>query len=164
MSTKPQVLVLGLGNELLGDDAVGIIITRELHKQLSKLLSHKASFIATNDFGYALLDIIEGYDRLIVIDSMGVALDEVGSIRVLNLDDLPSGSLLPHELSLKDLILIGRQIGLKMPSDVKVIAIGVEGSYLQLSRRVKDSLPKILEDVKSLILKLIDQHGQNTIL
>jgi hydrogenase maturation protease len=156
MSTKPHVLVLGLGNELLGDDAVGIIVTRELHKQLSKFLSHKASFIATNDFGYVLLDLIEGYDRLIVIDSVKVAPDEVGSIRVLDLDDMPSGLLLPHELSLKDLISMGRQIGLEMPSDVKVIAIGIEGSYFQLSERVKNALPKILEEVKLLVLKFVN--------
>jgi len=155
MSTKPRVLVLGLGNELLGDDAVGIIVTRELRKQLSKYLSHKASFVATNSFGYALLDLIEGYDRLIVIDSMKVAPDEVGSIHGFDLDDLPSGTLSPHEISLKDLISIGRHVGLKMPSDVKVIAIGVEGDYFQLSERVKSSLPKILEDVKSLLLKYV---------
>ena len=87
---------------------------------------------------------------------MKVAPDEVGSVRVLDLDDLPSGALLPHELSLKDLILLGRQIGLKMPSDVKIIAIGVEGSYSRLSELVRDALPKILEDVKSLLLKYID--------
>jgi len=156
MSNKPRVLVLGLGNELLGDDAVGIIVTRELHKQLSKSLSPKASFVATNSFGYALLDLIEGYDRLVVIDSMKVAPDEVGSIREFDLDDLPSGTSSPHEISLKDLIYVGRHIGLKMPSDVKVIAIGVEGNYFQLSEHVRSSLPKILEDVKSLILKYVD--------
>jgi len=156
MSAKPKTLVLGLGNELLGDDAVGIIVTRELCKQLSEPLSHKVKFVATNSFGYALLDLIEGYDRLIIIDSIKVAPDEVGSICVFDLDDIPSGTSPPHELSLKDLISIGKQIGLEMPSDVKVIAIGVEGSYSQLSERVREALPKIVEDTKSQLLKYVD--------
>lgn len=152
--SKTRTLVLGLGNELLGDDAIGLIVVRELCKILSKSFSDKVSFVETSAFGYRLLDLIENYDRLIVIDSAIVSSsDEIGSIYVIDINDLHSGTTVPHEMSLKDIISIGTKIGLRMPSDIRIVAIGVKDPSFQLSENIKAALPKIVENIKNLLLE-----------
>jgi len=58
-------LVLGLGNELLSDDAVGLLAARRVAELAGARVDHAEACVATLD----LLPVIAGYDRLIVVDA-----------------------------------------------------------------------------------------------
>jgi hydrogenase maturation protease len=60
-----KTVILGLGNPILTDDAVGIKIAQKLQEENPKL-----EVIETSEAGIALLDLITGYDKLIIIDSI----------------------------------------------------------------------------------------------
>jgi hydrogenase maturation protease len=60
-----KTVILGLGNPILTDNAVGIKIAQKLKEESSKL-----EVIETSEAGIALLDLIMGYDKLIIIDSI----------------------------------------------------------------------------------------------
>ena len=60
-----KVLLLGIGNELLGDDGVGIQIARYFEKQDLQLFDIKYAGIG----GFHLFDYIEGYEKVIIIDA-----------------------------------------------------------------------------------------------
>ena len=60
-----NTLVLGIGNPILTDDGVGIKIAQKLKEEKARL-----EVIMTSEAGIALLDLVAGYDKLVIIDSI----------------------------------------------------------------------------------------------
>lgn len=149
-----KTLVLGLGNELFGDDGVGIHIIRRLKKEKDDLFSN-IDLIETSISGLALLDVIADYDRLIVIDTIKKIKPQTGKIRVFNLNELrhvPGPS--PHYVSFPQMIALGKKWGLKMPSLIKIIAVEAKNIYKlgeELSPEIKDVIPDVIEKVKEIL-------------
>ena len=76
--TVGKTLILGLGNELLSDDAVGIKVVRELRRRLP----HKDDLDVheTSAAGLAILDLVCGYQNLIVVDAIRTNGGEPGQV------------------------------------------------------------------------------------
>ena len=55
---EPKTLVLGLGNDLLTDDAIGILAVREVRRRVAHLA--QVEVCETMEMGLALLDFIAG--------------------------------------------------------------------------------------------------------
>lgn len=62
-----KTLILGLGNTILSDDGVGIRIIEELQSRIS---DPDITVSETNVSGLSLLDIIIGYDKVIIVDAI----------------------------------------------------------------------------------------------
>ncbi|MCX7973535.1 MAG: hydrogenase maturation protease [Candidatus Aminicenantes bacterium] len=159
-----RTLVLGLGNELYGDDGVGIYIIEDLKNELIGEEKYSAvypgpdgpiEFIASNSTGLALLDLILGYDRLIIIDTIKVDHPQTGRVSILKEEDLraiPGPS--PHYLSFPQILQIGRAAGLPVPRELTIVAIESKNIAClgeKLSAEMKASFPKILNLIKSLL-------------
>ncbi|GAH29444.1 unnamed protein product, partial [marine sediment metagenome] len=78
-----NTLILGIGNPILTDDGVGIKIARKLKEGNARL-----EVIETSEAGIALLDLIAGYDKLIIIDSIKIEKGKPGDLYRLELEDL----------------------------------------------------------------------------
>jgi hydrogenase maturation protease len=77
--------------------------------------------------GMRLLDVIAGYERIIMVDAIKTADGSPGDIRRLRPGDLPtlhSGST--HDLSLTGALALGRGMGMKLPDDEDFVIIAVE--------------------------------------
>ena len=118
-----KTLVLGIGNDILGDDGVGIHIVREAAKHIS---SGDVIVEETGAAGLSLLERIKGYERLIIADAILTDNTEVGKIHRLTLKDLAktNDSITPHEAALRTTLEIGNSLfpG-EMPRDVVVFAV-----------------------------------------
>ncbi|MBN1367810.1 MAG: hydrogenase maturation protease, partial [Dehalococcoidales bacterium] len=122
-----KTLVLGIGNDILGDDAVGIHIAREVARQIGP---EQAEVKETGATGLNLIDIISGYDRLIVADAILTNKKTGnGKIHRLELKDLNEidGSISPHEAGLRNTIELGKQLfpG-TMPQAVIIFGVQIE--------------------------------------
>jgi hydrogenase maturation protease len=60
-----DTLILGIGNPILTDDRVGIKIAQKLKEEKPEL-----EVVETSEAGITLLDLIVGYNKLIIIDSI----------------------------------------------------------------------------------------------
>ena len=148
-----KTLILGLGNELFGDDGVGIYVVRELRKRNN--FKSNIDLIETSVSGLALIDIIADYNRLIIIDTIKKENPEAGNIRVLELDQIrhvPGPS--PHYVSFPQIITLGRKLGLHMPKLVRIIAVEAKNIYKLgegLSPEIKNAIPEIINKINELI-------------
>jgi len=148
-----KTLILGLGNELFGDDGVGIYVVRELRKRNN--FKSNIDLIETSVSGLALIDIIADYNRLIIIDTIKKENPEAGNIRVLELDQIrhvPGPS--PHYVSFPQIITLGKKLGLHMPKLVKIIAVEAKNIYKLgegLSPEIKNAIPEIINKINELI-------------
>lgn len=158
-----KTLVLGMGNDLYGDDGVGLHAVRLLKDEwvdgaTPGAPSSSVEFVECFLSGAALLDVIHGYDALVVIDTIMKAEPVTGRISVLDaadIRDFPGPS--PHYVSVPQVLAIGREIGLKMPGTVAVIAVEAKDLFRLgegLSEDMQARLPDIIEAAKDVLHRL----------
>lgn len=140
-----RTIVLGVGNELLSDEGVGVHVVHELQK---RNLPPEIEVMEGGTDGFGLLHIITDADRLIVIDSLKGG-SEPGTIYKFNIEDAPSTSDLfktsVHQIGILEVINLSDLIG-KTP---ETTVIGVEPKSVStgmiLSDEVKKKIPRIIE-------------------
>jgi len=143
-----KTLVLGLGNELLSDDAVGILAARALQEKVRG----QAHVVASSLSGMALLDFLVGYERAIIIDAIHTGRCPPGTIcelRPADLDFVIAPS--PHYAGLPELLAVAKQLKLDFPKEIKIFALEVEDPYTiggKLTPRVEQALPILIERVQ----------------
>lgn len=144
------VLVLGVGNLLVGDEGVGVHVVRALME--SDWPAH-VHIIDGGTGGFHLLAYFSDFKRIILVDATR---DEapVGTIRTFA-PRLPTDfppSLGAHDIGLKDLIGAAAMTG-PLP-DMTVLTISIEElkpMELELSPAVKAAVPKACERVRRLL-------------
>jgi hydrogenase maturation protease len=168
---KSRMLVIGLGNPILGDDGVGWRVAEAVKKQLSlppsPLPKGEGSQEVDVDFlslgGLSLMEHLIGYQRAILIDEF--ALDEpTGSILVLKLSDLPNYSAFHttslHNTSLQNAIKLGKSMGAQLPDDVTVVGIATKhvcDFSEMLSALVADAVPQATQIILNLVKQFDEQ-------
>lgn len=157
-------LILGLGNDILSDDAIGIIVVRRLGEMLKG--NPNLDFKETSEMGLALLDYIEGYRKLIIVDAIiGDTDDTVGTVKNLSMEDFSgAGCTTPHFLGIKDTIELGKKMGMSMPEEVLLLGIEVKDPFSvseKLSDRLNEKLENIIEEVRRRVEKFseVTLHG-----
>ena len=149
--TAPKILVLGLGNRILCDDAIGLMVA----DRLGELLEGRADVLATEEAGLALLDLIVGYDRLLIVDAI-LRGNPPGTLLEFDLASLEwANTANPHATGIPEVLALGRSLGQKMPTSVLVLAIEVAEPYTireGLTPALASALPAAVERA----LKLVD--------
>ncbi|MFH1051622.1 MAG: hydrogenase maturation protease [bacterium] len=146
-----KVFLLALGNDILGDDGIAIEVADILKKEYQDKLEVESVFGG----GLELLDILEGKERAIIIDSIVTGDFPLGTIRELSLSDLSnaiSGS--PHYMGLPDVLRLSAELDIPFPKEMKILAIETEAQYEVregLSSELQKLLPNIVLNAKKLI-------------
>ena len=145
-----KVKVIGIGNVLASDDAIGIYVARELQKVK---LPENIEVIAAESPGPSMMELIAGAEKVILIDAARGA-GSPGKVHRLLLDDLQAGrcrlsSL--HEINLLDIFRIG-QITQPNTFPKELVILGIEVAdttrYKQcLSEAVRDAIPSVISAV-----------------
>ena len=142
-----KTLVLGIGNEILGDDGVGIRIARAVARGVS---AKGAKVEETGAAGLSLLEQIKGYERLIIADAILTNNTEVGKIHRLSLKDLAKTNNLitPHDAALMTTLEIGNSLfpG-EMPREVVIYGVqtaNVEHFSGKMTASVKAAVPEVV--------------------
>jgi hydrogenase maturation protease len=122
-----KTLILGVGNSLLGDDGVGVHIARKLAGLIN---DRNIDVRDVNIDGLNLLELIIGYDRLIVIDAVlaeGGKIGEIYRFRPSSLYEPSRSAISPHHFNLATTVEIGKKLFPDMmPEEVIAFAIGTE--------------------------------------
>jgi hydrogenase maturation protease len=155
-----KILILGLGNDLFGDDGVGNHVVRVLRRQREEG-NGEADFLDGIELlecsltGLKLLDVIEGYDRVILIDTIKRSQPKTGRVSHLRGDELrhiPGPS--PHYVSIPQALEIGRHSGMHVPERIDVIAVEAKDLYRMgegLTPEMSEAIPEIIDTLKGLL-------------
>lgn len=152
---SPRITILGVGNELLSDEGVGVHVVKELEKR--ELPTGVEVFEGGTD-GFGLLHIICDTDYLIVIDSLKGG-GEPGSIYRFDIKDAPTCSDLfktsVHQIGILEVINLSDLIG-KTP---ETVVIGIEpqtiDTGMELSPQVRAKIPRVIELVLEEVNKIL---------
>lgn len=151
-----QLLILGLGNLLMGDEGLGVHFARAMEEAV---LPENVTVLDGGTGGFHLMSYLEDYPVIIAVDA---TLDErpAGTLRLIEprfSKDFPR-SLSTHDIGLRDLIE-GLQILGKMPKIyLFVVSIDtVQPLYIGLSPEVGAVMPDLLQKVRKLAYELSEQ-------
>ena len=117
-----KTLILGLGNPILSDDGVGVRVAEELKNRIDR---HEVTVAEASIGGLGLLDLLDGYDRAIIIDAIQTAGGEAGRIYQLRLDalEITRHVTSPHDVNFATALALGNKLGLSLPQHIVIFAI-----------------------------------------
>jgi hydrogenase maturation protease len=143
--TYANTVIIGLGNDLLADDAFGIMVARKLKDMEIDSLD----IVEAAEHGLGLLDYLEGYENAIIVDAfIGVEKGKIMEVELTSWDRAIAPSL--HALSLPEALYIGRKAGLRLPERVKVYSVTVLNSFViggEMSEEVQRSIPLVVDRI-----------------
>jgi len=155
-----RTLVLGLGNPILSDDAVGLHVARELRTRLKARPDVDVDEGCRG--GLRLMERMVGYDRAIVIDATRTK-RRPGAIGRLPVEALPmrhTASL--HDADLVTALKLGREVGIDLPGPEDIVLIGIEAADVttvsgKCSPEIAAAVPKAVEAVIAALDEGVDQ-------
>lgn len=153
MDPQNKILVLGIGNYLMGDEGVGVHLAECLQRQGLP----GVDIVDGGTGGFHLLGYFESYDTVILADA---TLDNkpVGSIRLSQprfAKDFPN-AMSTHDIGLKDMVSALQLMG-KMP-EIHLFTVSIESLQQQgitLTPRVAAVLPALAEAIKALATSIL---------
>jgi hydrogenase maturation protease len=144
-----RVLVLGLGNDILTDDAIGLAVARRLERTLAGNSAIEVQ--ETMEMGLALLDYLTGYTAALIVDAIQTGCAAPGFIH--ELDALALKQLTgrtPHFVGVGETLALGKQLGLPMPGTVRIFAIEVQDPFTlgtRMTPPLEAALPGIVDRI-----------------
>ena len=162
MQTDPHILILGIGNYLMGDEGVGVHAARRL---AAMNLPPDIEIVDGGTGGFHLLEYFEEHNTVILIDA---TLDgnPPGTIRLIEpkfAKDFPR-AMSTHDIGLRDMVN-ALQLLDKMPH-IYLFVVSIETIQqqgIELTSPIERVMPALLEKVISLAAKLELQENINEV-
>lgn len=136
------ILILGIGNLLLGDEGVGVHLVQQL---MQESWPPGVDLLDGGTAGIQLMEAIEVHDHVILIDATmdGLPAGTIREIRPRFAHDFPS-AMSTHDIGLKDLVSGLTLLG-KRP-DILLFVVSIEGiqpMHIGLSPAVEAAMPAL---------------------
>lgn len=148
-----KILVLGLGNELLCDDGVGILAAR----RLKKVLGPRVDVVESSLSGLALFDLLLDYDRVVVIDAVKTGLRPPGTVTRMTPADLgPVAAPSPHYAGLPEMVALADRLELGFPEEVAIYAIEVVDPHT-IGGKLSPPVAQAIEDIVRIVAMHVDK-------
>ena len=149
-SLVSPLVIVGLGNEIASDDGVGLHAAATLAAELED--RSDVEVVALPWAGFALLDVLRGRRRAVLIDGLATGRHEPGAVVRLDEHDLGGSVRLNsfHDINYPTVVALGRTLGWEMPEEVAIW--GVEMSVSdefgeELTPVVSDAVATVVQEV-----------------
>lgn len=153
---KANIILIGLGNPILGDDGVGWKVVEYLQQHSSLPTSIDIDFLALG--GISLMERLIGYDQAILVDAIITGQHPIGSVLCFEVDELPNlagGHLAAaHDTSLQVALQMGHSMDAKLPRRITIIAVEAQSVYdfsEDLTLPIKAAVPEAAKMVMTVM-------------
>lgn len=153
MLQQNRILILGIGNYLMGDEGIGVHVANRLQKDVSL---PGIDVVDGGTGGFHLLEYFEIYETIILVDA---TLDNnpVGTIRLIKprfAQDFPK-AMSTHDIGLKDMVSALQLLG-KMPT-IHLFVVSIESLQqqgIELTEDIEKVIPELIDKIKELVLQV----------
>jgi hydrogenase maturation protease len=155
---KNEILILGIGNYLMGDEGIGVHVANRL---LEENMIAGVDIVDGGTGGFHLLGYFENYETIILADA---TLDNnpPGTIRLIKprfASDFPK-AMSTHDIGLKDMVSALQLMG-KMP-DIHLFVVSIESLQQQgiaLTPPLQAAVPLLMQKIKDLVIEVKQQEA-----
>jgi hydrogenase maturation protease len=153
MTEKKEILVLGIGNYLMGDEGVGVHVAEAL---LKRPLPAHVDVLDGGTGGFHLLEYFELYKTVILVDAT-LGDYPIGTIRLIKpkfAHDFPM-AMSTHDIGLKDMVGALQLLGTMPEIHLFVVSIeSLQQQGIELTQEISDVLPKLIVEIENLIKEI----------
>ncbi len=155
MQSSNKILILGIGNYLMGDEGIGVQVA---NKMIHDNLPAGVDVLDGGTGGFHLLEYFEQYPNVILIDA---TLDQnpPGTIRLIKpkfAKDFPP-AMSTHDIGLKDMVSALQLMGTMPIIDLFVVSIeSIQQQGIELTPEIEAVVPLIIDKVKELMYSLLE--------
>ena len=159
MENLSPILILGLGNEILSDDGIGIRLISEFMKIYCSPVIH---FQSSSKGGMEIIEIMTGYSQVIIIDAIKTKNGKPGTVYHLTPADFSDTSNISsfHDISFLTALKFAELVDIKIPKKIHILAIEIvedmvfsdrfspviNNKYNQIKRRIGYWLNQIIPE------------------
>ena len=131
------ILVLGIGNSLMNDDALGVIAIEELQARYT--FPSGVSVVDGGTLGLDLLPMLEGVKKLLIIDAidMGAAPGELFRLQGEEVPRAFASKLSVHQMGVQDLLAVAELQG-HVPEEL--VVWGVQPGSIEMEMRLSPAV------------------------
>lgn len=149
-----SILVLGLGNTLMNDDALGALVAQTL--QSDYRFPDSVEVVDGGTLGLDLLPYIEEADSLLIIDALEMQAAP-GTLFRLEGEEVPrafASKLSVHQMGLQDLLAVAELQGY---APQKLVVHGIQAGSIEMNLELSPPVAEAMESLNDAIVhELID--------
>ena len=150
-----RVVIVGLGNPLLTDDAVGVRAAEQLAERLA---GTSVDVVQSAWGGMRFVDLLAGYDRAVIVDAIEWRKGPPGTIYRLTPDvAIPTlRAVSYHDVSLGTAMALGRTLDIPLPAEIVFFAVEAQETRAfgeQLTPAVEAALPELVRRVEAQLMQ-----------
>jgi hydrogenase maturation protease len=155
---KPaNIIVLSMGNDIIGDDGVGFVVSRGLRMEFE----NRVDFEELSSGGLDLLDVLEGYKKALIIDSISTGKNIPGTILEYSEKDCQNVlTSSPHSAGLPEVLMVAKYLSIPFPEEIRILAIEIEKQY-ELHEGLTPAIEKVVPSVKDKAKNLLYEWLKN---
>jgi hydrogenase maturation protease len=150
-----KLLVLFLGNPILSDDKIGLVIG-EMLKLILESEGHEVEILEKT--GFSLIDYLQNQRVAVIVDSVKTGKHEVGEIVAIKPEDFHYyAPFTSHYVGIPEALKVMTQLDLNPPQHVHILGIEVADPYTvseEMSHELAERLDKLSEDIHKHILSI----------
>jgi hydrogenase maturation protease len=151
-----SVLVLGIGNIVMSDDGVGVLVAQRLQERYR--FPDNVEIMDGGTLGLDLLPKLENISNLIMIDAVETGQEAGTCIRLCG-QELPIALLTkvsPHQMGLKDLLAVSELMG---HSPKEMVLIGVQPGSIEMEIGLTAEVEAQFENLVTNVLTELENWG-----
>jgi len=152
-----KTLILGLGNPILSDDGDGCHVAMALKERLQE---PEVDVLEASIAGLDFLDLLTGYDKVIIIDAIQTGEGTPGQIYRLDPEafNATRHAATPHDVNFATALELGKRLGLALPQRIVILAIEVE----DVTTFSEECTPKVERAIPICVEKVIQELNGDT--
>ncbi len=151
-----NVLLVGIGNILMGDDGIGVRVVHEIDNRFR--LPEGVEVLDGGTSGLELLSYFSGRENVIIVDAVRSGLPPGTVVRIEG-EDVPARfmtKISPHQLGLSD-VLAAATIAGKLPA--KMVLFGIEPKRVELGLDISEEVGKNIGKLIDAVMQELERIG-----
>jgi hydrogenase maturation protease len=161
LKKEKDILFLGMGNDILTDDRIGIQLLNDLQE---KYPVENAHYESLSIGGLEIVEFLSGYKTVIILDAIKTADGIPGSVYHFIPDDFMTTLHIDnlHDISFLNALKVGKELGYDMPSRIEIIAVEIIEDMVfssEFTPPIKEKYPKIMNEVSEIINNILKEIG-----
>ena len=142
-------ILLGLGNPIMSDDGIGLVVSEEVHRRLPEFDLDKSTA-----GGLDVVDRILGYSKAVIIDSMSTGRYPYGTVVRVDTEEQVETLRIGHSHGMDFIraIELARSCGAAIPDDIVIYGIEVKDPFSlgeEISGEVFSHVDRIVDRIVS---------------
>lgn len=141
-----RTAVVGLGNPLHGDDAVGLTVAQSVFESLRHQLAIDL-LDCPAAMGARLAERLIGYRRAVIIDALIDARAKVGGVKRVEVPPHPANPPLSlHLTGFQNILAVAQFVGIAVPAEIRIYGIAIReprGFSQGLTSELRSKVPEV---------------------